>query len=484
MAFLIPGYKILALGPFAPVPDEKFKANFVPVDLYSIDQAITQISPVLYLPLPTTLCPDGALTLKFDRIKDFKSDVIMKNNSFLKSVPAKSTPVPDKSHTTGVNKSFEKKSSEIDDILSIVAVSDSSSKEILGEEKSGTDSLDIMTRVFSNPVFKQTESAWRGLQTLVKQARIKGAEQISMSISSVSHNSLELVLSQIELLPYDKIPNLILVDLGFDNTPASIKLLGKIAEFADRIMVPVSICLKPDFFRIEDWDKLGKISYINNHLNDISYVKFRKIKKLPGADWIIANCNYFTLRPANEYEDHPLLASPVWALGTLCAKAVQKTGWPGGFTQYMKYKIDDLPMYSNDQRRTSSTQVLLSEERIMQFIEVGITPVVGAIKKDFVFIPKQTSLACGSIKFQLFFNRIIESLIHAKEKSSSNSIPENEIKSVLMEVFTQTGHASPKAIDVIKEPSGGNGQQVFMISFIPPESVIVVTGKIEFSFVW
>ena len=60
-------YKILALGPFAPVPEEKFKPSFVQVDIYSIDDAMEKISPVLYIPLPGDQLSEGALTLKFKK---------------------------------------------------------------------------------------------------------------------------------------------------------------------------------------------------------------------------------------------------------------------------------------------------------------------------------------------------------------------------------------------------------------------------------
>ena len=79
-------YKIMALAPFAPVPEEKFKPEFVPVDLHSIDTAIEKISPVLYIPLPAELCLGGAVTLKLKRIKDFKPASIIKNNPGLSSL--------------------------------------------------------------------------------------------------------------------------------------------------------------------------------------------------------------------------------------------------------------------------------------------------------------------------------------------------------------------------------------------------------------
>ena len=483
MADSVPAYKILALGPFAPVPDEKFKPDFVKLDLYSIDEALEAMAPVLYLPLPVELCSEGALTLKFNKIKDFKPSAIIKNNSFLKSFSEKKKNAPGKAQRVDADKISAKKSDAVDDILSMVEVSDTPSEA--SSKGKGTDSeiSSLMQEIFSNKEFQKTESAWRGIQNLVKQAQIKGFNKISVSVSPVSRNSLEHVLNAVESLSYDEMPNLILIDLGFDNTMPSIELLEKVIQFVDRMMIPACICFKPEFFRIDDLNKLNKISYLKNHLEDISYAKFRKLKKLAGASRLIATCNSFAVRDANEFEDQPLSASSVWATGTLCAKAVNETGWPMGFTRYNTYTVDNLPMFRSDERNTASIQALLPDERIIQLVEIGITPAVGAKNKDFIFIPKETSFAGESIKFQMFFNRIIEAIINIKEQKESDLTPEQGIKTALIELFAKTGHDSPENISVIAQDDSYD-QKVFLISFLPPSSVIVSSDMIEFTFIW
>ena len=480
-------YKILALAPFAPVPQEKFKPEFVEVDLYSIDEAIEQISPVLYVPLPADLCPEGAVTLKFKRIKDFKPESIVKNNPYLTSMSNSKESTQISGQKKGSAPSAKEEKSKIDDILSMVATSDSSPDSSSGTLlKKPIDSVmsSITRKIFSNTKFQRTESAWRGLQNLIKKADIKGFKKISLSISSVSQNSLEAVLNEIALLPYNEIPNMVLIDLGFDNTIPSIELLEKVAQFTDRMLLPACVWIESEFFRIENFNQLHKIPYIKNHLADVSYAKFKKVTTLPGAAWLIVNCNSFAIRPAHEFEEQPLFVSPVWGMGILCAKAVNKEGWPMGFTKYNTYIINDLAMFSSDDKTTASTRALFSEDRIMQLVEAGITPVVGVKNKDFALIPKQTSLAGDSIKFQMFFNRVIESLIDVREKSISGNRPEDEISSGLSRMFIRTGALPPDDIIVKNDPAASNGTQVFAISFTPPESVIAGFDKIKFSFAW
>jgi len=471
----IPAYKILALGPFAPVPDGKFKPGFVKLDLYSIDEAVKTIAPVLYVPIPLELCSEGALTLKFDNIKDFKPEAIKKNNSFFKTLP------------TGKPKNLKtdnKNDTAIDNILSMVDTSDMSSGH--QDEPAGSVGNDktLMQEIFSNSKFKKTESAWRGIQTLVKQAKIKGFNKLSVSISSISDNSLKQMLDVIKALPQDEIPNLILIDLEFDNTLPCIERLENVIGFADEMMIPVCVSISPGFFRLDDFIQLDKLQYLKNHLEDVSYVKFKKLQKLAGASWVIATCNDFAVRDANEFETQPLGASPVWAFGALCAKAVNDTGWPMKFTRYDKYYLENLPMFNQDQKDTSSAAALFSDERIIQLAETGITAVVGPRAKDFIIIPKESALSCDSIKFQMFFNRIIESIINIKEKKKNSGLsPEDCIKEALTDIFTKTGHDRPKNI-LIKKSDNFQEQNSFFISFVPPGSVFLGLNVIEFSFIW
>jgi len=468
-------YKILALAPFAPVPEKRFKPEFVRVDLYSMDEAVEKLSPVLYLPLPVDQSPDGAVTLKFRSIKDFKPESILKNDlqPVFKPKEKASPPV--------MPKKDERRASPIDDILSMVATPDSF-PESAGRQDAADGSA-MLQKIFSNPVFQKTEAAWRGLQTLVKKAEIKGFEKIRVSISSVSHESLETVLDAVKALPPEEIPNLVLIDLGFDNTLPSLENLEKIAGFADRMMLPACVWIRPEFFRINTWNRLYKIQYIKHHLDDMAYAKFRKLKTQAGAPWLMLLVNDFAVRPAHECEDSPLFVSPVWGMGTLCAETVSDSGWPMGFTKYNRYKLNDLALSVCDETNTASTRALFSEDRIMQFIEAGITPMVGVKNKDIAFIPKEASLAGDSIKFHMFINRVIESLLHLREKAVSDT-PEDEIRSGLTHMFIRTGHDSPRKIEIKTSDNASNGRKVFHIAFMPPESVFKSSGDIEFSFIW
>jgi len=473
MAELRTDYRIMALGPFAPVPDGKFKPQFVPVDLYSLDEAIAAIAPVLYLPLSTELCPEGAVTLRFNSMKDFKPGQIVKNVSSLDTA------------TTGFGggpaRPSVAKASAVDDILSMVDGPDTAPAPPAGG--AGKDAA--LKAIFSDEFFSSMESAWRGVQTLVKQADIKGFQPINLSISPVSRSSLSHVLGEIKALPQGQMANLLLVDLGFDASQPSVELMERVVAFADEMMVPTCVWLGSQFFRIDSWSLMKKIPYINHHLEEMSYVKFKKLQDHGGASWTMACCNKFALRNAHEFEPAPLMASPVWAAGILIAKSIGNTGWPMAFTNYVDCFIENLPLFSIDSNVMAATQGLFSEDRIAQLLEAGITPVVGAKNKDIAFMPKAISLAGEPIRFQMVFNRIISVLMTLREDGESWVDPETAVTQGIKQLFVRSGQPEPGDLAVSVGPSDASpGRQKVSISFTPPRAVLAAAEKIDFSFLW
>ncbi len=462
-------YRIMALGPFAPVPEEKFTPEFVQVDLYSLDEAVAAVAPVLYLPLSTDYCPEGAVTLRFNSMKDFKPGQIVKNTPSLNAVPAGGS---------GLDPAdvVKKSTRAVDDLLSMVDGPET------GSAGSGRDA--VLKAIFEDDMFTRMESAWKGVQTLVKQADIKGFEKNNLSVSPISRSSLSHVLAAIEALPREQMPNLLMIDLEFDYSQPSMELLKTVVEFAENMMVPTCVWLGSDFFRIESWALMHKIPYIKNHLDDMLYVKFRKLQGRGGASWLMFCCNRFAVRNPHPFETMPLMGAPVWAVGTLCAKSVQETGWPMGFTNYVDCFLENLPVFSNDNKSMAATQAIFSEDRIAQLLEAGITPVVGPKNKDTALIPEAVSLAGDPIRFQMFFNRIIGILMAIQERSAAIVDPEKEILSVINNLFTRTGHPEPENLSVIQAASESEGQRVFDISFVPPGSVPGFSGEIHFSFLW
>jgi len=261
-------------------------------------------------------------------------------------------------------------------------------------------------------------------------------------------------------------------------------LLEKVIEFAGTMMVPVCLGLASEFLNLNSFRTMNQIPYLKNFLDDMAYAKFRKLRPLDGAGWVMAACNKFAVRPAHDFETQPLFSSPIWALGALAAKAIIDQGWPNGFTQYTRYQLADLALYTCDDSGTAAVEALFSEDRIMQFVEAGITPLAGSKNKDIAFIPKAACLNGDHPGFSLFFNRVIEAIILKKEQAKAPSSIKAQITRAIRDLFTLSGHEPPQDICVSKNKDSLDNQGVYDIGFTPADTVISGTGKIEFSFVW
>ncbi len=467
----VPGpYKILALAPFAPIPEGPYKPSFLNVDLHSLDETIAKTSPTLYLPLSSANCDQGAVTLEFTKMKDFRPAHIAK------LFPART----ELKTEDQASKETENCGSAVDDILSMVTASDSKPSG----QSSGQGSNGRLEEIFASDEFQTLESAWQGLRVLLKKAKIKSQQPVSIAISSINHAHLETVLDHISELPADQLPNLLLIDLMFDALLPSIEGLKKVISFADRMMMPVCVGIDAGFFRIDNFSKINTLPYLTNFLDDISYAKFRKLKEMPGASWVMACCNRFAARIIRDCEISQPYVSPVWAMGICSALSVKITGWPTVFSRYTDIFIEDLPMADAGGSGMASSQGLIGDEKIIQLMESGFTPVVGIKNKDRICIPKEGSLAKDSFKFQMFFNRVIETMIRIKAQSAAGADPVKALEQGLNTLFDKTCGHRPDDLSVDLMDGQPEERIVLQISFTPPDNLLPVSKRMELSFAW
>jgi len=229
----------------------------------------------------------------------------------------------------------------------------------------------------------------------------------------------------------------------------------------------------------------------------MSYAKWRKLKEHTGGDWLVMTANRFLGRgPYGDdnpprtvfFKEHkPPWISPVWALGALMAESVVKYGWPTRFTDYRNIALNNLAVGPLGGEEAGSTEMVFSEERIMQFVESGITPLTGAVRKDTAFIPKEAILSGGSLKFQLFFNRIIAYLFSLRKEIgelAGDADLGTRLKSALAELFQHSGHEPPADISVqVEQPEPGE-QIPLRIAFTPSGAILPTSERLEFSLAW
>jgi hypothetical protein len=521
-------FKMLALAPFTPVPDSGYTPRLWEVDLFTLDEIMDRLSPSLYLPVPLDLCPEAALSLRFNTLKDFKPENLVKNNDYLRSLkqardftaealsrnqspaalaaalshnfpglPAGLISVP-----AGLQAPASRSTDLVDDILSLVATPGSPTAAS-SDPGSGswTERLDqalcgLLEAVYNHPDFKILESAWRGLEILVKQGPVKAGLGVKLSIVPVNPDSLGETLGPLaELLAADT-PNLVLVDLPLDSTPLGIELTAGLAELADRLLTPTVGWVGPKFFHLDDWAGLSRVQYLKHHLEDAAYAKWRNLSKLPGAAWLGFTLNRVLFRPAYgpDYraktvtfvENQPLWVSPVWALGATVAQSCQAFGWPSRFTDYKTCLLKDLPVFDQAVGGPAATEMTLSEDRLAEFLEAGFTPLLGPLRRDTAFLPKEATLAKGSIRYQLFVSRFLGMLFWCREQLGlqERDDPAAALRQTLIREWEKTGQPAPPDLAITPQAPGPEGSLTLKISLSVPRDILPGGQALEFSFNW
>jgi len=520
-------YTILALAPFAPT-GESSRIEMHNINADTIDSVMETISPRLWMSLPQTICPEGGITIAPKRMKDLTPDGIIEGVPYLKNLleakeliktsnargtsPADiassvktswpdltlelSLPhAPQETHSGG---------SAIDDILSMVATPAGSSVSGPGKgPETWIREIDerlqtIMGYVFDNEEWRIFEAAWRGVGTLVKKGLIRQGNGIELKIVSISKDTLSSALDKLLADIEGIIPNLVIIDIPFDQTPLSHDLLEKTASFASTLLAPTAMWITPRFLNLEKWGELHRLPYLKTHIDDAVFAKWRKLRESPDGNWIVPLCNRFLVRPlyGKDYkarqvlfeEGKPLWISPVWAFAALVAQSMEKFGWPSRFTDYMTIRLSDLAVFSESGNDGYSTETLFSDDRIRQFAEIGITVLCGAAMQDVAFFPRGSAASGESLLFQLFFSRIIGYLIwkrdQAPEYADGNFAPSEYVKDALEKLFKDAGSEPPYDLDVTAGGPDENGLVPVKIVFTASGNILPHTKKIEFTFSW
>jgi len=516
-------FKVLALAPFSLQKESPWNHKPIQVDKTNLDQVISQLGLSLEISLPKNLCPSGALTINFHRLKDFHPDRLLEANPFLKNIldarrfveeakgkglleeeiyrrlrgwldlPFEIKSEPRKPKTASAT------SGVIDDILKMVAVPDEASVSS-GETQSFIAQIDSILRqilgiIFSNEDFRSLESIWQGLRFLMKEGGVN--EESKLEIVPVSLDTLEETINHLMVDLVEDLPSLILIDLPFDNSPRSLDLLGEIAQFSETLMVPTLCWITPKFFYLDTWQDLKRLAFIPHTLEEPAFAKWRQLGKAPSAKWMAMTCNRFLVRypygPDNKpglirfEESGNLWVSPVWALGSLVGKSFIKTGWPTRFTEWQTIRLESLALNTVEMERNIPTEASFSDERIDQFIRGGIIPLVSLANKDFAFIPFETTVAGGSLNYQLFLSRITQFLFWCKDHLERDLAPdalETNLKKAFSLFWERSGHLTPKEFQISVTQSKPDKPTAVRIIVEPSRQILHSGERVELELNW
>ena len=331
---------------------------------------------------------------------------------------------------------------------------------------------------------------------MAKQGMIKEGEGFGLTLACLNEAALPSVFDQLIPLAADNPPHLILVDAPFSNTPRSMELMEKTAELADNLLTPTVCWIDCAFFGLGSWKDLGKINYIKHYLEEAAYAKWRKLREHPGSNWLTLTLNrslerlpYGPKNPSKGVvfeESEPMWLPPVYALGALTAQSINTYGWPSRFTDYAHVALKEMTVADLPNHEPVTTETTLSDDRIFEFVEAGFTPLLGPLRKDTAFIPKEATVAGGSLKYQMFTSRVLTFLFWCRD-NLAEAIGSDNTAANLEQAFRlfweNTGHPAPQDLSItMREDPGADA--VLDVSLTPPPSLLPGSQRLDFSFRW
>lgn len=521
-------FTILAIGPFAPVPQGPCHVKIVPVD--TPNEALSLLRPVLWVPVPKDLCPEGGVTIQPERIRDISPNGMLETVPYLKDLYDTRVFI-DRTDREGTSPgeiaagvrlkwpglpldlSFQARGSKtpprskVDDILSMVAMEDSTSSQAPevqeGGPKAWVAALDkllssLITAIFSDGTFRDFEAAWRGIELIAKQGPAGSEKDTRLTVTAASRENLGDVLEELQGVLAEDPPDLILIDIPFDNTSVSVEIMERAAAFAQELLSVAVIEASPGFLGLQSWGGLGRLPYLKNYIEDNAvYAKWNKLRAQQSGDWLAAACNGFLVRPRYGKSDPPrgvffeepwpLWISPVWAMGTLSAQGIALSGWPSRFVDSENVRLEGLALNTLEDGNQVSTEAVFTVDRLRQLGEIGLTPLAGVPMKDTAFMPSARSISGGPLPFQVFFSRLTGFLIRLRETTGA-SIPADDAGSWLKDAigmfFRRSGGDLPGDLSVNTAAQGPGPGAAFEITLTPPATIIPGGKRITFSFAW
>jgi type VI secretion system protein ImpC len=516
-------FKILALAPFLGPDCPAWEKAPLPVEPSNPDQVMERLKPACAVSVSGDLHPDERIALTFSKIKDFHPDNLVQNNSALRNLfEAKSwveeagkqnlspqeinarlegwpnlprirvESAPKKPRTTSRD--------SVDKILDMVALPEEQS----GVSQEGQDATrqieDILKRnlqlVFSNETFRTLEASWRGLELLLGQVNSRDVD-IRIGIVPVSLDSLDETLAVLTTEVIDALPSLILVDLGFDNSPRCLDLLERVGQFAETLLVPAITWIRPEFFRIDAWQDIKKLGFLPHYLEEAPYARWQSLKKSSASGWLTVTCNRFLTRYAYGKnnkprripfeERNPLWISPVWALGSLIAQSFAEAGWPTRFTDWQRIRLEDLPLNTADPSKPLPTEASFDRDRIDQFIRGGMVPLATTQGKDLAFVPDEATIGGISLRYGLLVSRITQLVLWCRdhfEKGVGGADLEDLLQKAFRVFWEKSGHLGPESLKVSAGQPDSDGRIPIRISLEPSREILPSRKQVELDFMW
>ena len=518
-------FTILALGPFALTTGA---ARSLPAA--TLNDALAALTPEIWVPLAKELCPAGGVLIKPRRMKDFTPDGMVETVPHLKDLADCLTLIDEapgrglshqetggllRERLPGISIDFSYQAPDtpkkgagnaVDDILSMVAMPEKGAAHASPAEGNGPrawrkeiDSLLSATieAIFADEPFRAFEGAWRGMETIMKQGPAGEGKDTRLTFAPVTHDTLPATLDLLQETLAGSPPNLVIIDLPFDNSPASVESMEKVALFADTLLAPTALWLTPRFLNLDEWEGLGRLSFLATYTDNAAYAKWKNLRSLPEARWLGALCNRFLARSPYGEENKPRTVSfterflpwvsPVYALAALAARSTAAFGSASRLTDSTHIMLEDCGLQSLGPDMRVSTEAMITTDRMRQFADIGVTPLMGTAMRDVVHMPSAVTVSGDSLPFQIFFSSLVGFLAALREWpefSAKGDDPAEGVQEALALYLGKAGHGVPPDLEVTSGEPGSDGSCPLFIAFTPSHDILRGTGRLTFTYAW
>lgn len=518
-------FVVRIFAPFAMNRQEPWNQPPIRVDLSHPDGAVSAMGISAYFPVEQELCPEGGVEVAVSGITDFHPDAVVQNTPFLNHLFSAGRFLSN-GHRTEAEKikgleqwpdlprldiNDEKAGSAdvspgdagaLDEIFDMVEMPEkkqpaSSSRASLP----GTAAVDkilqaVLGGIFSDKAFRDAEAAWRGVEFLLRQTA--GTKRgFQLELVPVTAETLPETIDRLSKNPGRDIPSLIVIDIPFDNTHHRIRLLEKVAEFAETFMAPALVWAAPGLLDLEAWTGLNRLGFLPHYLEAPHFAKFNRLKGSPGANWLAIACNRVLGRHPYGSGNRPKTVSfeeaelpwisPVWALTAVVLKSLAGTGWPTRFTEWQSFRVTDLPLRQSGSNTAIATEVLVSDDRMDQLRRSGLIPIAAMPNRDSVFTPMETTLGGASLAYQLFASRVTQVLLWCREHlppDLSGKMLEEALKQMFILFWEKSGHPGPESIIISAGPPDAEKRTPLRIDLQPSRDILASGEGLALEFRW
>ncbi len=514
-------FAILALAPLAG--EDAPPRPSVAVTPGNIDAAVAALEPKAAILVPAALNPQGVLAFSFKTLADFHPDTFggstglaaeaLRAARFVDQALASDTAAVD-IHARlvewpGLNLALTPPSEDAgpkfaggghtaaDKLFDLVDAPEDTAM-VRAQVLAWKDAVlarrrEVLALVFSDPGFRRMESAWRGVEMLVRRPAFGPNGRCTLAVAPAGSKHFDKCLGTLEVLMATESASLVLVDAPLDATQMGIGRMSRLAALGGAFLTPAVAWADKGFFHISDWKDFDALPGIPSLLDGPAYIPWRKLRTSGDSAWFGLQVGRFLARPqygpgnpteSGFTEAAPNWAAPVWALGAMAADAAQDAGWAGSFPLGRGVDVH-LPAGAGE--ADSPTEYGFSDRRAVQLAEAGLMPLIGVKREGRVLSPRAGTVGGAPLNYGLFMNLLTRHVYHLRAQLGhhlSREEAEKKIHDSFTTLWQPLGPLAPQSFKATLGQGQPGGLLPLKIELVPSPLVLPGGPKISLDFEW